>query len=206
MSEDLWFGSRHWQHIFLLFSKASRTGSGARLATYAVGIGGAFPVGKATWAWSWPLIPIYCWGWEVIPLLFPIIFHVVQSSRGVFRYLFVNPFFLSVFLLFIYLFIFRSSVSRIRNSGLFEFWSNSDTTSIWDVWHNTLDVSPQGPCLHEAKQRRHATLPSNWNLNHYLGVRVVQESSTDRRLILQQVFNIVWTCGKDSTGLESGSL
>lgn len=49
MSEELWFGSRHWQHIFLLFSKASKTGSEARPATYAVGIGDAFPVGKATW-------------------------------------------------------------------------------------------------------------------------------------------------------------
>ena len=121
---------KQW-NIFLLFSKASKTGSGARPATYAIGIGSAFPVGKATWAWNWSLIPIYCRGWEVIPLLYPIIFHVVHSSRSIFRYLFVNPFCLSFFL-FIYLFI-RSFVSRIRNSGLLEFWSNSDTTNIWDA-------------------------------------------------------------------------
>jgi len=184
MSKEMWFGSRHWQHTFLLFSKDSKTGCGARPATYAADIGGAFPVGKATWAWSWPLIPIYCWGWEVIPLLYPIICHVVHSSRGIFRYLFVNPFFLSVSLFFFN--FFRSFVSRIRNSGLLEFWSNPDTTSIWDVWQNTLDVLSQGPCLYEAKLCRHATVPPSWNLNPYLGVRAVKESSTDRRSILQR--------------------
>jgi len=44
MSEELWFGSRHWQHTFLLFSKASKTGFGARPAISSSSAGTELPL------------------------------------------------------------------------------------------------------------------------------------------------------------------
>jgi hypothetical protein len=50
------------------FPTSFRPCSGAHSASYPMGIGGSFPWGKATRAWSWPLISYSCRGQENVDL------------------------------------------------------------------------------------------------------------------------------------------
>jgi hypothetical protein len=46
------------------FLHIGQTGSGTHPASYPMGIGSSFLMGKAPGAWSWPLTSKYCWGQE----------------------------------------------------------------------------------------------------------------------------------------------
>jgi hypothetical protein len=172
MSEEQWFGSRRWQPIFLLLSKASKTGSGAHPAIYTLGIGGTLPWVKRLGGWSRSLIPIYCQGWEVMPLFYRFKHSVVHSN---------NCFFSDIYLLIlsvtVCLFL-CPFVPRIRNSGPFDFWINS-YKHLWRLpEHCRCSVARYLPTQGQTMQtcnRAHEYKPLK-------SVHVVQESNTDRRL------------------------
>jgi hypothetical protein len=56
-----------WRHVPSLLQVAP-TGSGAQSASFPMGIGDSFSVGKTTGVWNWPLPPICCKGQDHVSL------------------------------------------------------------------------------------------------------------------------------------------
>jgi hypothetical protein len=76
------FESRWWQEFSLIH--VVRAGSGTHPASYPMGTGGSFPVGKAAGSWSWPLTSNLYRGQENMgPYIHsPIRFHGTEATPG----------------------------------------------------------------------------------------------------------------------------